>query len=39
MPLTLVLGLTTTAAALAGLLPSEVIDRCLAVQHFKLVRE
>ncbi len=37
VPLTLVLGLTTSADALQGLLPSDVTDICLAVQHFKLV--
>ena len=37
MPLTLVLGLTTTATALHGMLSSEVTDRCMHTQHFKLV--
>lgn len=37
LPLTLVLGLTTTAAALHSLLDSEVIDRCMELHHFKLV--
>lgn len=38
VPLTLVLGLTTTAGALGGLLPSQVIDRCLELHNFRLVR-
>lgn len=38
VPLTLVLGLTTSADTLLELLPSEITDRCLALHHFKLVR-
>lgn len=37
LPLTLVLGLTTTAGALSSLLPSQAIDRCLHLHHFRLV--
>lgn len=37
VPLCLMLGLTTTASALLSLLPSEVIDRCMALRNFKLV--
>lgn len=37
VPLTLALGLTTTASALLDLLPSEVVDRCMALRHFRLV--
>lgn len=38
LPLILVLGLTTTAAALHSQLDSEVIDRCMELHHFRLVR-
>lgn len=31
------LGLTTSADALHDLLPSEVTDRCMDLQHYKLV--
>ena len=37
VPLTLVLGLTTTASALHGMLSWDVTDRCMQTQHFKLV--
>lgn len=36
VPLTLMLGLTTSADALHDLLPSEVTDRCMDLQHYKL---
>ncbi len=38
VPLTLALGLTTTASALLSLLPSEITDRCMALRNFRLVR-
>ncbi|KAL4437146.1 hypothetical protein ABPG75_004285 [Micractinium tetrahymenae] len=36
VPLTLMLGLTTTAAALSGMLPSDIMDRCMQLRQFKL---
>lgn len=35
-PATLVLGVTTTAAALDTVLPSEILDQCLQCHHFNL---
>ena len=37
LPITLVLGLTTNAAALDDMLQSEISDRCMLTRHFKLV--
>lgn len=37
VPLCLVLGLTTSESALLSLLPSDIIDRCMALHSFKLV--
>lgn len=38
LPITLMLGLTTNAAALSAMLPSDITDRCMQLRQFKLVR-